>query len=63
MTARADKEARATLRLCLAKERTHLRAGQWHGPPVEAVTSHGSVWDLHGTVCTCNPPCPERSPA
>jgi hypothetical protein len=65
MSDKRDKELSARIRECFDGACTHLRAGAWHGPAVEAVTSHGSVWDMHGTVCTCCPPKPttEGDPA
>jgi hypothetical protein len=53
MTDRAEKEARHRLRECLDRTRTHIRAGDWRGPAVEAVAFVGMAADLHGTVCEC----------
>ncbi|HEY1177554.1 MAG TPA: hypothetical protein VGF17_15460 [Phytomonospora sp.] len=53
-----EKDLDARRRSHLAEESVHLRAGQWRGEPVEAVTFVGHARDLHGTVCTC---CPQRA--
>ena len=61
MSAKAEqalaRELAARQRACFDREQTHLRVGQWRGKLEDAVTSLGSVWELHGTVCTC---CPKR---
>lgn len=54
------KDARSKVRQCFDLEITHLRAGDWRGPQVEAVTFLGTAFELHGLdgQCTC---CPRRT--
>lgn len=53
-------DAAAQLRECFDLARTHLRVGSWQGLDGCEVTVVGSVWELHGTVCSC---CPETTEA
>jgi hypothetical protein len=49
----ADRAANSRLRECFDGTRTHLRIGSWQSLGNCEITVIGSVWDLHGTVCTC----------